>query len=217
MVATLQVNGFGDDLVAGACSLSASTAAGNAAIRAFGAVFIVLLVAAFRRTFDHEHANAEVDPLTGLGNRRSFTRECERLKLSAPRDGRILLCGMIDLDDFKAVNDQHGHTAGDDVLRIVAQALVAAVRPYDVTARVGGDEFAFCLAVRDEASAERKTARIHGSLITALKASEWTATCSLGASTGTNVEDALKIADGAMFQAKSAGKSSWIFVKHQSK
>jgi diguanylate cyclase (GGDEF)-like protein len=208
---TLYLNGFGDGLSAQASSVPLATAAWNAAMRVFGVVFIILLVGAFRRTFDQERANALIDPLTGLGNRRSFHRECKRLELSSQRDHRILLCGMIDLDDFKAVNDRHGHAAGDEVLRIIAHALVSAVRPYDVTARLGGDEFAFCLAVRDPAAAERKAGKIHRSLIAAMEGSELSATCSLGAATGRNIEETFRIADKAMYVAKESGKSSWIF------
>lgn len=213
VVITLYLNGFGDGLSAQASSIPTTTAAWNAGMRTFSVIFIILLVGAFRRTFDRERANALVDPLTGLGNRRSFQRECKRLELSARRDNRILLCGIIDLDDFKAVNDQHGHAAGDEVLRVVAQALISAVRPYDVTARLGGDEFAFCLAVRDEASAERKAGRIHQSLIAAMDASEWRATCSLGAATGSSAEETLSVADRTMYMAKNSGKSFWIFSK----
>jgi diguanylate cyclase (GGDEF)-like protein len=213
VVVTLSLNGFGDGLSAQASSVPTATAAWNAGMRTFGVVFVILLVGAFRRTFDRERANAQIDPLTGLGNRRSFQRECKRLELSALRDDRVLLCGMIDLDGFKAVNDQHGHAAGDDVLRIVAQALLSAVRPYDITARLGGDEFAFCLAVRDETAAEQKAEKIHRALIVAMEASEWRATCSLGAATGSDVQDTLVVADKAMYLAKNSGKSSWIFLK----
>jgi len=180
-------------------------------MRGVGVVFIILLVGAFRRTFDQEQANALIDPLTGLGNRRSFQRECKRQEMTARRDRRILLCGVIDLDGFKAVNDQHGHAAGDEVLRIVAQALGAAVRPYDVTARLGGDEFAFCLTVRDEAAGHRKASRIHAVVMAAMEASEWAATCSLGAATGSDVEQALRVADKVMYEAKASGKSALVF------
>jgi len=211
VIVTLHLNGFNDGVSAQASSVPTAIAAWNAGMRTFGLAFVIFLVSAFRRTFDRERATAHIDPLTGLGNRRSFQRECERLESSARRDDRILLCGIIDLDDFKAVNDQHGHTAGDDLLRVVAEALVSAVRPYDVTARLGGDEFAFCLAVYDEAGAERTAREIHGLLMSAMDASEWKATCSLGAATGRTVEETLGIADKAMYLAKSSGKNSWVF------
>ncbi len=208
---TLYLNGFGDGLPAQASTASVSTAAWNAGVRVFGVMFIILFVGAFRRTFDQERANAQIDPLTGLGNRRAFKIECSRLELANARDHRILLCGLIDVDDFKSVNDLHGHAAGDEVLRIVADALLSAVRPYDATARLGGDEFAFCLAVRDTASAERKSGKIHDAVMAVLNQTDYGATCSLGAATGLDVADTLRIADQALYQAKDAGKSEWVF------
>jgi len=213
VVVTLYLNGFGDGLSAQASSVSTAVAGWNAGMRTFGVIFVIFLVGAFRRTFDRERATAQIDPLTGLGNRRSFRRESKRLQLAALRDDRILLCGIIDLDDFKAVNDQHGHAAGDDLLNIVARTLVSATRPYDVTARLGGDEFAFCLAVRDEAVAERKASEIHHTLIAAMKTSAGEPTCSLGSATGRIVDDTLEAADKAMYAAKRSGKSRWAFVK----
>ncbi len=208
IVTTLHLNGFADQLSARATSITAAAAVWNASMLVLGVIFIILLVSAFRRAFDHESRNALMDPLTGLGNRRSFQREGKRQESSAARDRRILLCGVIDLDGFKAVNDQYGHAAGDEVLRIVAHALSASVRPYDITARLGGDEFAFCLTVRDEAAGERKSSTIHQALIAALETSQWRATCSLGAATGSDFEQAIRIADKIMYEAKSIKKST---------
>ena len=85
------------------------------------------------------------DPLTGLGNRRSFdmalTRELDRVA----RSGEPALLLMIDIDHFKRVNDTHGHEAGDQVICTVARALAASVRPMDMVARIGGEEFAILL------------------------------------------------------------------------
>jgi len=131
IVTTLHLNGFADQLSARATSIPAAAAAWNASMLVLGVIFIILLVSAFRRAFDHESRNALMDPLTGLGNRRSFQREGKRQESSAARDRTILLCGVIDLDGFKAVNDQYGHAAGDEVLRIVAHALSA--RPFGLT------------------------------------------------------------------------------------
>ncbi len=216
VVATLFLNGFGDGLPVTASTVPTATAMWNAGMRTFAVVFTILFVGAFRRTFDRERANGRVDPLTGLGNRRSFKDECRRLELNAARDGRTLLCGSIDVDDFKNVNDQQGHAAGDRVLLVVASALASAVRPYDATARLGGDEFAFCLAVRDEDSAERKTGKIHGVIMAALEASGWEATCSLGGAAGSDPEAALVIADRTMYEAKSHGKGLWRFHRRTS-
>ena len=209
---TLQINGFGDGLSARASTVSTTIAAWNAGVRVLGVVFIILFVGAFRRTFDQERANAQIDPLTGLGNRRAFKRACINLELASARDNRILLCGLIDVDNFKSINDRYGHAAGDDVLGIVADALLSAVRPYDVTARLGGDEFAFCLAVRDTASAERISGKIHDTVMAALTQTDYGATCSLGAATGADVAATLHVADQTLYRAKDAGKSVWFFA-----
>ena len=85
------------------------------------------------------------DPLTGVWNRRQFdvalTSEIDRVA----RAGEPALVLMIDIDHFKSVNDQHGHAAGDVVLKEVAQALRECIRPMDTLARVGGEEFAMIL------------------------------------------------------------------------
>jgi GGDEF domain-containing protein len=86
-----------------------------------------------------------------------------------------------------------------------------AVRPYDVTARLGGDEFAFCLAVRDTAFAERKSGKIHDSVMAALTKTDYGATCSLGAATGVDVAETLRVADQTMYRVKDAEKSIWAY------
>jgi diguanylate cyclase len=94
-----------------------------------------------------QRANAELktqaltDALTGLLNRRALMQELARLTSLAQRTGSWLLVGAVDLDGFKQVNDQHGHEAGDELLRGVAASLHASLRTGDVLARMGGDEF----------------------------------------------------------------------------
>lgn len=85
------------------------------------------------------HADAEKDPLTGLANRRTLDRAAQGLK------GRPMAVISFDLDDFKPVNDRHGHAAGDQVLRTVAARLQQQSRHGDVVARTGGDEFVVLL------------------------------------------------------------------------
>jgi diguanylate cyclase (GGDEF)-like protein len=94
------------------------------------------------RLHEQVKALASTDALTGLANRRTFL---ERLRAEIERSRRahhVLSVGLIDLDRFKDVNDTHGHAAGDAVLLAVARRLRASVRAYDLTGRVGGDEFA---------------------------------------------------------------------------
>ncbi len=82
------------------------------------------------------------DPLTGLANRRMFFQELERAVARANSQSTTLSLGYIDLDQFKPINDQHGHAAGDALLRTIAERMRASVRSEDLVARLGGDEFA---------------------------------------------------------------------------
>ena len=209
---TLTINGFGDGLSAQASSVPLPIAVWNAAMRMTAVAFLILLVSALRRTFDRERLHARVDPLTGLGNRRAFAIECRKLALAAIRDNRILLCGLIDLDNFKAINDSHGHAVGDQILQTAASALEGSVRPYDATARVGGDELAFCLLVRDAASAERKAKDIFDRVSLALRVAPVPSTCSLGATAGPDLASASAEADRAMYSAKQNGKGALHFT-----
>jgi diguanylate cyclase (GGDEF)-like protein len=88
---------------------------------------------------------ADVDPLLDILNRRGFEREVARSLAYVKRYGPPAALLYIDLDDFKSVNDRHGHTVGDAVLKAVAAALVREVRASDVVGRLGGDELAVVL------------------------------------------------------------------------
>lgn len=90
-------------------------------------------------------ARIDIDPLTEIRNRRGFARELARSLAYVKRYGTSAVLIYIDLDDFKPVNDRHGHAAGDAVLKAVAASLVRTVRTSDIVARMGGDEFAVLL------------------------------------------------------------------------
>jgi diguanylate cyclase (GGDEF)-like protein len=112
-------------------------------IAAGGMVTFVLLLYLYRsRRFQQKLQQlSDTDPLTGLLNRRAFMRQAEQLKLLAQRQQFPLSVVLIDLDFFKKINDQHGHQAGDAVLRAFADAAKATLRQTDVVARFGGEEF----------------------------------------------------------------------------
>ncbi len=84
---------------------------------------------------------ADIDPLLDILNRRGFERELARSLAYVKRYGTLAALVYIDLDGFKAINDQYGHAAGDALLKAVARELTARVRASDVVARLGGDEF----------------------------------------------------------------------------
>ena len=85
------------------------------------------------------------DPLTGLSNRRHFLAALDQEIDRVTRAGDMALLLMVDIDHFKRVNDTHGHGAGDLVIRAVGQALTDSVRPMDLVARIGGEEYAVLL------------------------------------------------------------------------
>jgi diguanylate cyclase (GGDEF)-like protein len=98
-----------------------------------------------------QRAYAQLDPLTEIANRRAFDEALAR----ADRDERCYALVLFDLDEFKAINDLHGHPAGDLVLRTIAHAAQAMVRKSDCLARIGGDEFAVIAPGTEEAGAQR--------------------------------------------------------------
>jgi diguanylate cyclase (GGDEF)-like protein len=102
-------------------------------------------LATLRDAFCVAHDRASVDPLTGLLNRASFDREIELLLARAGQNKSDAALLFLDLDGFKAVNDQRGHPAGDQLLKEVAQRVMGCVRDDDLLARYGGDEFVVVL------------------------------------------------------------------------
>jgi diguanylate cyclase (GGDEF)-like protein len=119
------------------------------------ATTLFLVVAAF----NIENRRARTDYLTGTANRRSLDEELER-SIAALRPG-LSLCGLlIDLDDFKMINDRFGHESGDRALEDVASILLSAVRASDLVARMGGDEFVVLLDFREEGALEELVSRI---------------------------------------------------------
>ena len=101
--------------------------------------------------FEHVQHVARTDALTGVLNHGAMQLRIREEIARARRDGHPLGAVILDLDDFKGVNDTQGHAAGDELLRKVARALQGELRPYDQVARYGGDEFVLLLPGSDEA------------------------------------------------------------------
>ena len=151
------------------------------------------------------------DPLTGLANRALFVDRSEHALERAKRDGTRLAVLFVDLDGFKSVNDTLGHAAGDVVLVETARRLTAGRRCTDTVARIGGDEFAVLLEGADADAAECLADELCGRLCQPVPVGDGTA--HIGASIGTAVggdrtdtlEALLRMADRAMYRAKSSG------------
>ncbi|MET0416337.1 MAG: GGDEF domain-containing protein [Actinoplanes sp.] len=166
-----------------------------------------------RQLRDHEarlRHQALFDGLTSLANRTHF-HEQVTAALAGPGPVSLLL---IDLDGFKAVNDTHGHAAGDALLREVADRLRAAVRGEDLAGRLGGDEFAVLLPACPAGEAERTATRILESLLAPVPIGDVTVRvrASIGvaaADGGDDAESLLHDADLAMYAAKNQGKGIW--------
>ncbi len=151
------------------------------------------------------------DPLTGLYNRRYMEDALDRLVSLGERTGGATSVLMIDLDNFKTLNDQNGHAKGDAVLRDVAAQLVAALRPSDVVSRYGGEELVVILPScgLDDAAMKAETLRQR---IEALSEAHGIAiTASIGVATipetASSPVDVIPLADGALYTAKQAGKN----------
>ncbi len=156
-------------------------------------------------------ALAQTDELTGLLNRRGFDEVLRRNLLSAARYEETGLLAYIDLDDFKTVNDRHGHSAGDEVLRQVGAFLSKSIRATDYAARLGGDEFAILFVRADHRPAReraREMLREIGKLKITCKSHRISVRASLGLASyngETQLENLIERADRAMYADKKNG------------
>ena len=160
------------------------------------------------------------DPLTGLYNRRYMEDALERFVSLGSRNGGSTAVVMLDLDNFKKLNDEHGHAKGDAVLRDVAAQIVGALRPTDVICRYGGEEL---LAILPDCSLEDalEKAELLRARIESLSGShECAISASLGVAsvpeTATSATDIVPIADAALYAAKKAGKNCVLASERRS-
>jgi diguanylate cyclase (GGDEF)-like protein len=163
-------------------------------------------------TYEEIQQAARTDALTGLLNHGAMQVRLREEIARARRDGTPLSCVILDLDDFKRVNDSRGHQAGDDLLRGVADLLRAELRPYDQIARYGGDEFVLLLPNSDEPTAGAVAERIRDAVAAETAPGsrlELAGACSLGVAQWREPLDAealLEHADRALMLAKRTGK-----------
>ena len=157
---------------------------------------------------------ALVDDLTGLANRRAAERALSAEVARANRFGGPLALVMADLDDFKAVNDRHGHLVGDAALRELAAALEVTLREIDTAARWGGEEFCLILPGTDARGAKRVAERVRedlaGRTVETLAGEPLRVTASFGVAVVEHdgiPETLVAAADAALYDAKRSGKN----------
>jgi diguanylate cyclase (GGDEF)-like protein/PAS domain S-box-containing protein len=150
------------------------------------------------------------DPLTGCLNRRSFFENFETLWDEALSQGRPLSCVMTDIDFFKSINDNFGHSFGDEVLRAVAHTLKQAAREGDIVCRYGGEEFCVLMRDADPEAAARGAERFRQA-VASIKLPKITVTASFGLSSTSmgaqNNQELLDQADKALYAAKRNGRN----------
>jgi diguanylate cyclase (GGDEF)-like protein len=155
------------------------------------------------------------DPLTGIPNRNTFMPYATRQFLAANRNGQKIALCYIDLNDFKEINDQFGHRAGDAALIHTASAISSVIRESDMAARMGGDEFVVLLAgIQDVAGTRRITEDIRQAIAQPIhfEGHDLVVQASVGVAIypddGEKIDDLISRADAAMFMEKAAMKTT---------
>ena len=181
-------------------------------------VVTILDMSVVRSLHQQLEYQAVTDPLTGLLNRRGFYQTAESALVRNERADRAQALLYLDLDGFKRINDQHGHDAGDRVLRWVGEQLKECLRPYDVIARMGGDEFT---ALLDDLEYPEQAAKVAEKLIERIgmcqhvDGLEIALGVSIGIATypesGSNLDGLMRAADIAMYAAKQAGRQQYRY------
>jgi diguanylate cyclase (GGDEF)-like protein len=143
---------------------------------------------------------AATDPLTGVANRRAWEAEASRNLAHAARTGEPLSIAILDLDRFKEVNDEHGHSAGDDLLRDLARDWSRRLRSADLLGRYGGDEFVLCLPGTDRDGAAEMLQRLAAS-----HAAAWSGGVAT-AQAGDTLTTVLARADADLYRHKRSGR-----------
>lgn len=193
-------------------SMAGHSRLAEVATTALLSVAFIFLYGADRDGIDRMKNAAEHDHLTGLFNVRTFNALAgDRLERAIANGGRCAVA-ILDLDGFKEVNDLLGHQAGDRMLQLVGSAIRANVRPHDIAARYGGDEFVILLDRCERDEAKRICDRIRRSVVMLSVAAGRQITLSCGLSgapaNGTDLSDLVHHADKQLIGVKRTGKNA---------
>ena len=181
----------------------------NTGVRLMTFLITTVFIYVLRSTLEREAQNARIDSLTGAPNTRAFYEAAEMQISMLKRYQRPFSILYLDIDDFKELNDTHGHSAGDSALKTVVHTLRQDLRGGDTIARLGGDEFVILLTEADARAAEIVSSRVQSAI-----RSKLTLTCSMGVITCVSpprsVDELVRKADNLMYEAKRLGKDTKI-------
>ncbi len=183
----------------------------NALLRLSFYLVVTWLGTALKKTYKTNQELIRTDTVTGAVTRRYFY-ELAQVELSRSRRyRRPCTLAYIDMDDFKAINDRLGHSAGDRVLREFTDGIRQQIRPTDTLARLGGDEFVLLMPETESEAAKAVINRIHSNLMNEMLRDGWMVTFSVGVVTfkeiPKSVDEMIKMADSAMYCVKVASKN----------
>jgi diguanylate cyclase (GGDEF)-like protein len=164
------------------------------------------------QALDREQMLSRTDYLTGIANRRVFYEFTEMEIQKFRRYGHFFTVLLIDIDNFKEINDSYGHQKGDEFLVLVARAIKNNIRLLDIPARIGGDEFAVLCTETGMDPPERIVMRLRDKLLDIMKENGWPTTFSMGVATyhvpPASVDEVMKKVDILMYSVKQGGKNN---------
>jgi diguanylate cyclase (GGDEF)-like protein len=174
-------------------------------------ILFVELLHSLKSALLHEQTLSRTDFLTGINNRREFYERADLEILHARRYKHPITLTLLDVDSFKHINDTLGHSEGDKLLRIIAQAISSAIRKTDVVARMGGDEFSIIFPNTDPNGARHTLEKLKVILTEKMSEAKLPVTFSLGTITFLSVpestDEMLNKADQLMYAVKTRGKN----------
>lgn len=187
----------------------------NASTRLGFFVIVATLLTKLKQSYVYQRNMAQTDFLTGAANPRSFYKSLEMEVLRSRRYHRIFSVCYFDADNFKQVNDTHGHNVGSNLLVKVVEITKANLRATDTIARLGGDEFAILLPETDEKNVQSVVKKLRAKLLSEMESSDWGVTFSIGVMTYVeppeDTDEVIKLVDHLMYEVKRNGKNSVKF------
>lgn len=184
-------------------------------------LLLAVMIINFRNVHRMEAHAADTDNLTGAHSARSFYAELANEMLRSKRYDHVFSLAYIDIDDFKKINDSLGHSAGDSLLKAVADTLRSSLRNTDVTARLGGDEYVCLLPETNQEQARSAFLKAADLLKKRMQAQKWNVSFSIGVVTfenlPDNIKEAIDMADLLMYSVKNAKKDDIAYQTFRAK